>query len=193
MLFFSNVVTVSDHKIETDIDRLIVDRLPSTIVQCINQGQAAVVGGALTTLYLGRQPLDIDVFVWESSHHKKCSDSLRASRYTETKTGQNYSVWRKEASLDTPKIDLVFMPPSLKAILDRVDFRIRRIAYSKGKLIADRHFLSDLAKRSLIYTGQGFDLYKTALAIGRYKKKGFTITPREADKIFRKLGYRVIS
>jgi hypothetical protein len=75
--------------------------------------------------------------------------------------------------------------------MDRIDFTVRKIAFTQNSLYYDLDFFSHVQAKKLIYTGKSTDHYKSALAIIKYRAKGYTIDTENLHRLFSDLGYTV--
>lgn len=58
--------------------------LPGCLIREIEEGRAAVVGGAVRTHYEGKPPVDVDVFVFDKANHTALAANLGAQPKAET-------------------------------------------------------------------------------------------------------------
>jgi len=145
--------------------------LPERLIREIEEGRASVVGGAVRAQFEGRQPADVDVFVFDKADHVALVEALGATPKPET----DGAVF--ELSGEVP-IEIVHLSgwSSASACVTRADFDIAGGVYCAGRLHLPDGYEEAIKNRKMRFLGVTEDPQRS---YGRYIKYN------------RKYGYRI--
>jgi hypothetical protein len=105
--------------------------LPDKVLEVVETGRAAVLGGAVRAEFDGTKLADIDVYVFSQEEHGRLASELRAVEVP----GTNGWVYAVPGINSGPPVEIIFEPACINvgACVARADFDIASGAYCAGQ------------------------------------------------------------
>lgn len=139
--------------------------LPECLVREIEEGRAAVVGGAIRTHHEGRPPVDVDVFVFEKANHATLVAALGAT----PKPGTDGAVFELK---DEVPIEIVCLSgwSSAIACVTRADFDIAGGVYCAGQLCLPDGYREAIQSKRMRFLGTTEDPQRSYARFLKYNR-----------------------
>lgn len=140
--------------------------LPGRLVREIEEGRAAVVGGAVRTHYEGKRAVDVDVFVFDQANHAALAEALGATPKPDT----------DEAVFELPgvvRIEIVHLPgwSSASACSARADFDIAGGVYSAGQFYLPDGYEEAIKNKRMRFLGATEDPQRSYARFLKYNRE----------------------
>lgn len=105
--------------------------LPDKVLEVVEAGRAAVLGGAVRAQFDGTQSPDIDVYLFSQEEHRHLVEELGALEVP----GTNGWVYTVNSNTGGPAVEIIFEPAcvSKEACVAHADFDIASGCYSAGQ------------------------------------------------------------
>ncbi len=140
--------------------------LPERLIREIEEGHAAVVGGAVRTHYEGKQPMDVDVFVFDKANHIALATALGAQPKPET-DGAVFNLSGKVP------IDIVHLSgwTSASECVAHVDFDIAGGVYSAGRFYLPNGYEKAIKNKKMCFLGATEDSQRSYARFLKYNRE----------------------
>jgi hypothetical protein len=164
--------TINERK---KVMKKVLHSLPSPLTKTVEEGKAAIVGGAVRAYFENNPPRDIDIFFFDRERY----ETLITKFEVEKKAEGIHTIHNHD-----PPIDLIFEEEcrSVQDCIEQADFDIAAGCYSEGKFFLPDGYEKAIADRkmtlkNLLYPQACFERFM------RYKRYGYSCSVKDVKRI----------